>query len=240
MWEPRYVEPDLEPEPGPEPEPQREPEPVRPRRRRSWFVVGRELVETLLLALLIFLAVRSTVQNFKVEGDSMFPSLDNGQYIIVNKLAFAEFDLAKFDWVPFLDIGDSAKHHIFGTPGRGDVVVFRSPTNPDRDFIKRVIGVPGDHIEIRDSTVYVNGNQLSESYTYGRTSCSSSQCAWTVEPGRYFVLGDHRNNSSDSRVFGTIPEGSIIGKALFSYWPVSDMGLAPNHSVSFASPEPSP
>ena len=235
MWEHELDLAGLEPAPGPEPEPRREPEPVRPRRRRHWFVLARELVETLLLALLIFLAVRSAVQNFKVEGESMFPSLENGQYIIVNKLAYAQIDLGKFDWFPFFDPGDNPMHHLFGTPKRGDVVVFRSPTNPDRDFIKRVIGVPGDRVEIRSGVVYVNDEPLVEPYITGNTGCPCGP--WEVEPGKYFVLGDHRNNSSDSRVIGAIPEESIIGKALFSYWPLSEVGLAPNHSVSFASEE---
>ena len=235
MWEYELDLASLEPAPSPELEPQREPEPVRPRRGRRWFVLGRELVETLLLALLIFLAVRSAVQNFKVEGESMLPSLENGQYIIVNKLAYAQIDLDKFDWIPFFDPGDSPVHHLFGTPERGDVIVFESPTNPDRDFIKRVIGVPGDSVEIRSGIVYVNEEPLEESYTTGNTGCPCGP--WVVEPGRYFVLGDHRNNSSDSRVIGTIGEDAIIGKALFSYWPLSEVGLAPNHSVSFASGE---
>jgi signal peptidase I len=233
MWEHELDLAGLEPAPSLEPEPQREPEPARPRRGRRWFVLGRELVETLLLALLIFLAVRSAVQNFKVEGDSMFPSLENGQYIIVNKLAYAQIDLSKFDWIPFFDSGDNPVHHLFGTPERGDVIVFRSPTNPDRDFIKRVIGVSGDTVEIRSGVVYVNDEPLVEPYTTGTTNCPCGP--WEVEAGKYFVLGDHRNNSSDSRVIGAISEESIIGKALFSYWPLSEVGLAPNHSVSFAS-----
>jgi len=235
MWEHELDLAGLEPETGLEPEPQRKPEPAPPRRRRHWPVLIRELVETCLLALLIFLAVRSTVQNFKVEGESMLPSLQNGQYIIVNKLAYAQLDLSKFDWIPFFDPGDNPMHHVLGTPERGDVVVFRSPGNPDRDFIKRVIGVPGDRIEIRNGIVYVNDEPLVESYITGHTGCPCGP--WVVEPGKYFVLGDHRNNSSDSRIFSAIPEESIIGKALFSYWPLSEVGLAPNHSVSFASQE---
>jgi signal peptidase I len=126
-------------------------------------------------------------------------------------------------------------HHLFGTPERGDVIVFRSPNNPDRDFIKRVIGVPGDTVEIRSGAVYVNDEPLAEPYITGHTGCPCGP--FVVAPGTYFVLGDHRNNSSDSRVIGAIPEESIIGKALFSYWPLSEVGLAPNHSVSFASAE---
>jgi signal peptidase I len=235
QWEPRRIEPGLEPEPTFEPPPAPAVEVPRPRRRRRYLTIFREVVETLLLALLIFLAVRSTVQNFKVEGSSMLPSLEDGQYIIVNKLAYAQFDLGIFDFFPFFDAGDHATHHLFGGPKRGDVVVFEAPRYPDRDFIKRIVGVPGDKVEIRDGIVYINDEPVDEPYTQGETGCPCGP--WYIEEGRYFVLGDHRNNSSDSRQFGPIAEGSIIGKTWFSYWPLSDVGLAPNHSVSFASEE---
>jgi len=235
QWEPRQVQPGLEPEPPFEPTPWPPVgAPPPPRRRRRYLTIFREVVETLLLALLIFLAVRSTVQNFKVEGSSMLPSLETGQYIIVNKLAYAQFDLGIFDFLPFFDAGEDSTHHLFGGPKRGDVVVFESPTNPGRDFIKRIIGEPSDKVEIRDGVVYVNDEPLDEPYTKSPTTCPCGP--WDVPERHYFVLGDHRSNSSDSRAssVGMIPEGKIIGKAWFSYWPLSDVGLAPNHSVSFA------
>jgi signal peptidase I len=234
LWEPRQVQPELGPEEPFEPLPPLTLEaPPLPRRRGRYLTIFREVVETLLLALLIFLAVRETVQNFKVEGTSMLPSLQNGQYIIVNKLAYAQFDLGIFDFLPFFDAGDDSTHYLFGTPERGDVVVFESPRNPDRDFIKRVIGVPGDEVEIRSGVVYINGEPLDETYTTGPTTCPCGP--WQVTEDHYFVLGDHRSNSSDSRVIGLITEESIIGKAWLSYWPPSEVGPAPNHSVSFAS-----
>jgi signal peptidase I len=236
QWEPRWIEPGPEPEPTFEPTPTPAVEAAPPRRRGRYLTIFREVVETLLLAVLIFLAVRSTVQNFKVEGSSMLPSLDNGQYIIVNKLAYAQFDLGIFDFLPFFDAGDNSTHHLFGSPKRGDVVVFQSPSYTDRDFIKRIIGVPGDKVQIRDGVVYINDEPLDEPYTEGITNCPCGP--WYIEEGQYFVLGDHRSNSSDSRQFGPIPEEKIIGKTWFSYWPLSDVGLAPNHSVSFASEEP--
>jgi signal peptidase I len=233
QWEPRQIEPGLTPERLFEPPP---PPPVMappPHRRRRYLTIFREVVETLLLALLIFLAVRATVQNFKVEGRSMLPSLENGQYIIVNKLAYAQFDMGLFDFLPFYDAGENSTHHLFGSPERGDVVVFESPKYPERDFIKRIIGVPGDKVEIRSGVVYINDEPIDESYTQGATNCPCGP--WYVEEDHYFVLGDHRSNSSDSRQFGPIEESSIIGKAWFSYWPLSDVGMAPNHPVSFAN-----
>ncbi len=233
QWEPRQIEPGLTPERLFEPP---SPPPVMappPHRRRRYLTIFREVVETLLLALLIFLAVRATVQNFKVEGRSMLPSLDNGQYIIVNKLAYAQFDMGLFDFLPFYDAGENSTHHLFGSPERGDVVVFEAPKYPDRDFIKRIIGVPGDKVEIRSGVVYINDEPINESYTQGATNCPCGP--WYIEEGHYFVLGDHRNNSSDSRQFGPIEESSIIGKTWFSYWPLSDVGMAPNHSLSFAN-----
>jgi len=236
-WPRPPVDPEFEP--WPEAEPLFEPPPgppleaPPPRRRRRYLTIFREVVETLLLALLIFLAVRATVQNFKVEGRSMLPSLENGQYIIVNKLAYAQFDLGLFDFVPFFDAGEDSTHHLFGNPERGDIVVFESPRYPDRDFIKRIIGVPGDKVEIRSGVIYINDEPIDESYTQGATTCPCGP--WQVEESHYFVLGDHRSNSSDSRQFGPITEESIIGKAWFSYWPLSDVGPAPNHSLSFAS-----
>ena len=163
----------------------------------------------------------------------MLPSLDNGQYIIVNKLAYAQFDMGLFDFIPFYDAGEDSTHHLFGGPERGDVVVFQSPRYPERDFIKRIIGEPGDKVEIRSGVVYINDEPIDEPYTQGATTCPCGP--WQVGEDHYFVLGDHRSNSSDSRQFGPIAEESIIGKAWFSYWPLSDVGMAPNHSVSFAS-----
>ncbi|MFQ5880346.1 MAG: signal peptidase I [Dehalococcoidia bacterium] len=207
--------------------------------RRRWRIALREILETLILALLIFLAVRSVVQNFRVEGVSMDPSLENGQYIIVNKLAYARIDLKIFNFLPFFDAGSNSVKHIFGGPGRGDVVVFRSPQDRSTDFIKRIIGQPGDTVEIRDGTVFINGALLEEPYASGRTNCHGGRqrCGpLTLGEGRYYVLGDNRTSSSDSRLWGPVPEGDIIGKAWFSYWPLSQLGLAPNHSVGFATP----
>lgn len=215
------------------------------------FVTVREIAETVLLAMLIFLAVRASFQNFKVEGASMQPSLHNDQYLIVNKLSYAGVDLSIFNFLPLVDAAKDDIFHIWDSPSRGDVIVFHAPQSPGRDFIKRIIGMPGDTIEINSSTgqVAVNGNFLEEDYIQGTTNCNVS-CTWTVPPADseqarsqcgsnacYFVLGDNRQNSSDSRGGWLVPEENIIGKALITYWDNGEVNvdLAPNHSVHFAS-----
>jgi signal peptidase I len=220
-----------------------------PRPERRWLVTFREVAETLLLAALIFLAVRGSFQNFKVEGHSMDPSLADGEYLIVNKLTYAQIDLGFLDFLPFYDAGDDPVHYLWGSPGRGDVIVFRAPTSPDRDFIKRIIGLPGDKVAIDQATgqVSVNGKPLTETYILGTTSCSQS-CEWTVPEANtpesrgalgcgsndcYFVLGDNRQNSSDSRQGWLVPKENIVGKAIITYWNEGSpqIDFAPNHSV---------
>ena len=219
-----------------------------PRPERRWLVTAREVAETLLLALLIFLAVRASFQNFKVEGHSMDPSMADGEYLIVNKLTYAQIDLSLLNFLPFYDSGDEPIHYLWGKPDRGDVIVFRAPTSPDRDFIKRIIGLPGDTVEINETNgeVKVNGTPLSEKYIQGTTGCSSQSCTWTVPQSNtsesqqtcgstdcYFVLGDNRQNSSDSRQGWLVPRENIVGKALITYWNEGSpqIHFAPNHSV---------
>jgi len=195
----------------------------------------REVLETVLLALLIFLAVRTLVQNYRVEGASMEPDLHHGEYLLVNKFIYAKVDLGFLDrLLPFVDLGENSVRHIFRPPRRGDIIVFRYPNDERRTFIKRVIGLPGETVEIRQGTVYINGSPLEESYV--ANSPGISYPATTVLPGNYFVLGDNRSFSSDSRQGWQVPEGKIIGLAWFSYWPPKELGLAPNHSVAARSP----
>jgi signal peptidase I len=221
-----------------------------PSTERKWLITVRELAETLLLAALIFLAVRASFQNFRVEGASMNPSLENGEYLIVNKLSYAEIDLSMFNFLPFFDAGDDPVHHLWGGPSRGDVIVFSAPTSPSRDFIKRVIGEPGDHIHIdeQNSVVEVNGKALTEPYIAGSTRCGTTCEIHVPESGTqaahdtcgsdncYFVMGDNRQNSSDSRQGWMVPEENIVGKTMVTYWEAGgpNIGLAPNHDVSFA------
>jgi len=221
-----------------------------PRPQRRWLVTVREVAETLLLAALIFLAVRASFQNFRVEGHSMDPSLADGEYLIVNKLTYAQLDLGFLDPLPFFDAADDPVHYLWGAPDRGDVIVFRAPLTPNRDFIKRIVGLPGDTVEIQEASggVQVNGQPLTETYIQGTTGCTQT-CTWTVPKAGseeaqqqcgsdrcYFVLGDNRQNSSDSRQGWLVPKENIVGKALITYWHEGSpaINLAPNHSVGIA------
>jgi signal peptidase I len=223
---------------------------VLPRPASRWTVTARELAETLLLALLIFFAVRASFQNFKVEGASMEPSLENGEYVIVNKLSYAQLDSGFLDWLPFVGGDSDGPEYLWGGPERGDVVVFAAPTSTNRDFIKRIIGVPGDEVLINEANgdVSINTVVLFEPYIQGRTGCTSA-CKFDIPLAGsqesfdtcgssecYFVMGDNRQNSSDSRQGWLVPRENIIGKTLITYWNDGgpEISLAPNHSVGEA------
>ncbi|MCL4393516.1 MAG: signal peptidase I, partial [Chloroflexi bacterium] len=122
--------------------------------------------------------------------------------------------------------------YMLHPPERGDVIVFVPPTSSSRDFIKRVIGLPGDHIQILNGRVFVNDQPLQEPYPLNPASYTFGEV--TVPPGQYFVLGDNRNNSSDSHSWGTVPFPQIIGKAWVTYWPPQVMGLVPTYSYAAA------
>ena len=189
-----------------------------------------ELVQTVVLAFLLFMAVRALAQNFRVEGSSMEPGLHNGQYLLVNKAIYYKINLDTLGkYLPFIDGGDDPAHFIIHGPKRGDVVVFKFPQQPSRDFIKRVIGLPGDTVEINSGIVKVNGVTLEEPYIRGHNTFDYATAL--VPPHNYFVLGDNRNNSSDSRNWGFVPEANIIGKAQVSYWPLDDFGGIGNYHV---------
>ena len=184
-----------------------------------------EIVQTVLLTIAIFLAVRSVVQNFRVEGASMDPTLHSGQYLLINKVTYARADgtiLERFvdDATP----NDEA-NFIFGGPQRGDIIVFRSPGQSDKDFIKRVIALPGETVRIANGQVFVNGKRIDEPYVKHRATYDLDQK--TVPPGSYFVLGDNRPNSSDSHLGWFVPANNVIGKAWVSYWPPTYWGVMP-------------
>jgi signal peptidase I len=204
--------------------------PAKPRLGKRIWRLAREAIETLVLALLIFFVVRAALQNFRVEGSSMDPVLHNGQYLIVNKAIYTRINLKTISrFLPFIDPGDDPVRYIFRRPRRGDVVVFRFPGNPERDFIKRIIGEPGDTVEIKDGTVYIDGSPLDEPYITSKPTYTYGPMEVPVD--QYFVLGDNRNNSYDSHVWGFLPEENIIGQAWLSYWPLDSWGLVLNKNL---------
>jgi signal peptidase I len=217
---------------SPAPEYPWEPQPVEEAETQVPSVRGivKELLETAIFILLVFFIVRGVVQNFKIEGQSMEPNLHGNQYILVNKLVYFHFDLnAPLRLLPGRENLPQRVVYPFHMPLRGDVVVFEYPKDPGKDFIKRVIGLPGDTVEIRDGLVYVNGNELDEPYITAATVCQPSRpCAngpVVVPPNTVFVMGDNRTNSSDSRDWDALPLRYVIGQAWVSYWPQESWGV---------------
>ncbi len=191
--------------------------------------LAREIIETALLVVLVFLAVRASLQNYLVEGYSMLPNLDDSQHVLVNKLAYAEIDMDRLtDFIPFVDAEEGDVQQVFGGPQRGDIIVFESPSGVGNDLIKRVIGLPGEQVEIAQGRVYINGRLLHEPYI--REAWSDDHAAVVVPERHYYVLGDNRSSSQDSRTVyvGMVPRELIVGKALLRYWPFGDFGLPPN------------
>jgi signal peptidase I len=185
-----------------------------------------ELLQTIVLTLAIFLGVRSVVQNFRVEGASMEPTLETGQYLLISKVSYFHVEGTPVDrFLPTSHQGST--DYLFSGPQRGDIVVFKAPTQPDKDFIKRVIGLPGDTVLVKNGTVYVNGQALNELYIHYPATYTYPFDGQPKEipDGYYFVLGDNRPNSSDSHLGWNVPVDNLVGRAWISYWPPTDWGL---------------
>lgn len=170
--------------------------------------VLREILETALLALIVFLILNTLTGRFQVRGSSMQPTLQDGQYLVVSKVAY---------WLR--------------PPSRGDVIVFQPPNGLLDDYIKRIVGLPGEQIRIQEGEVLVDGVPLEEPYVISQGGYSGS---WKLGGDEYFVLGDNRGNSSDSHMWGTLPQENIIGKAWLCYWPPEAWDIVDHH----AFPEP--
>lgn len=189
-----------------------------------------EVAETLVLALFIFLAVRAVVLNFRVDGLSMEPTLDSGQMLLVNRQVYFHFDVNDVvNVLPFVEREGEDIVYPLHPPQRGDIIVFDPPIGQSgKPYIKRVIGLPGEHLAIHDGSVYINGERLEEDYL-GATATSwpgrQPDYETVVPEGNIFVLGDNRNNSTDSRSFGPVSVDAIIGKAWVSYWPQEHLGI---------------
>ncbi len=172
-----------------------------------------DFLETIVVALSIFVIVYLFLfQPHEIKGISMEPNFHDGEYILTDKISYR-----------------------FQKPARGQVIIFKSPGNPDIDYVKRIIGLPGDTVKVEEGYVYVNGQQLPETYLQDKTTILgngflSEGQEITVPENHLFVFGDNRPHSSDSREFGPIDEKSIIGKAYLRYWPFTRLGLIPKQN----------
>ena len=184
--------------------------------------VGREVIEAVLLAVMVFMLLQTTVRNFKVDGSSMDPTLVNGQYLLVNRLVYLRIEMDRFSSiVPFWQAEEDSVRYAIHPPERGEVIVFEFPdvipSNPKRDFVKRVIGLPGETIEVKDGVPFVDGVVLEEPYL--TTKDRSNGRKVELGAGEYYVIGDNRAHSNDSRRWGAVPEENLRGKVWMIYWP---------------------
>ena len=175
----------------------------------------REILETVILTLLIFFAIHFSIQPYIVDGPSMQPGLHTGDLVMVNLLSYD-----------------------FGSPQRGDVIVFHPPDDPSQQYVKRIIGIPGDTVTVTLTAVYVDNVKLNEPYIYplapGQNESTGVVPSLHLSPGQYFVLGDNRDNSADSRYFGPIERNSIIGKVELVAWPLNAVEWMRSYSSVFA------
>jgi signal peptidase I len=209
------------------PENETQPAPETAPARQEWKQILREILETVGLAVILFLVINIISARVRVEGYSMLPTLNDGEYVLISRLAYR-----------------------FGNYQRGDIIVFRPPMYPDasfwqrlfalpdfddkyEDYIKRIIGLPGDKVRIANGTVYINEVPLIEPYIAAPPDYSNE---WTVPESQLFVLGDNRNNSADSHAWGFLPEGDVLGKALVVYWPFADFMIIQSHQTVLAAP----
>lgn len=168
-----------------------------------------DVLEALVLAVILYVGINAVSVRTRVDGLSMEPSLHDGAYVLVNKLSY----------------------RLEG-PAYGDVIVFYYPRDPEQEYIKRVIGMPGDQVNVVEGKVYVNDRLLEEPYIAAVPEYSGS---WAVPEGSLFVFGDNRNNSSDSHSWGPLPISYVIGKAILVYWPPGDLGWV-EHVKASAEP----
>jgi signal peptidase I len=195
---------------------------VRPGRARNLRRFGLEVLQTAVLVATLFFGVRVVLQNFRVEGPSMQPTVTTGEFLWVNKAAYLRWN----------------GEYVLGGPSRGDIAVLRSPDpGEDVDLIKRIIGMPGDRLRIVHGEVFVNGLALDEPYIrfHANYSYPNDALEVTVPANQYFVLGDNRANSRDSHFGWFVPADHLVGRAWLSYWPPADWRLTPG--AAYASKE---
>ncbi|NQT47468.1 MAG: signal peptidase I [Chloroflexi bacterium] len=179
---------------------------------KGFLASKRPIIIVLLIFLAVYGAMHFSLQSFKVEGLSMQPSFHNEEYLVIDKLSYR-----------------------FGSPGRGHVIVFHNPVSADSPpLIKRIVGLPGETVDIRDGYVYINGQLLKEEPQFGPVP-HPGNCPMKIPENHYFVLGDNRTNSTGSHIFGPVPEENIVGRVWLSYWPASEWGLSPRYSATLES-----
>ena len=176
----------------------------------------------------VFLVLQFTIQNFRVDGSSMHPTLVDTQHLIASKVAYLRVHPTALLGMFSIRKAEDRDTSLFTSPppAYGEVVAFAYPVDPSQDLVKRVIGLPGDVIEIQEGYVVRNGQRLPETYVFNRDRRTISEV--TVPSDSYYVLGDNRRRSTDSRDWGFVPGGHIIGRVWFSYWP--------SHRVEFIHP----
>ena len=175
-----------------QPEPQLQPDAEKDQTGNLKRIV-LDILETLILAVVLYFGINAVSVRVRVDGFSMNPTLQDGEYILVNRLAYK-----------------------IGNPVRGDIVVFSFPMDPRQDLIKRVIGLPGESISVQDGKVMINGLPLEEPYIAAPPIYNGT---WEVPEGQLFVLGDNRNESKDSHEWGLLPMENVVGRAILIYWP---------------------
>jgi signal peptidase I len=176
----------------------------------SWKQFALDLIETLLLAVVLYLGINFISARVRVDGFSMNPTLQDGEYVLVSKVSYR-----------------------LSEPQHGDIIVFKFPGQPVQDLIKRIIGLPGDIVEVKNRQVFVNGQALDEPYIAAEPTYEG---IWKVPAGQLFVLGDNRNDSSDSHSWGLLPEGNVIGKAILIYWPPPEWNMINHANLVVAAP----
>ena len=179
----------------------------------------REIIETILLAVLVFVCLHLSVQNYQVEGSSMFPTLEQGDCVLANKLVYSRINVEKYQrYLPNVSFLKDDLIFPFHPPEVGEVIVFQYPQDPDRHFVKRVLGTPGDIVQIMKGEVYLNHTVVPEPYV-DRNEFTTDWGPYKIAEEQYFVLGDNRPSSNDSRAWGTISFDHIVGRYWFRYWP---------------------
>ena len=178
--------------------------------KTNWRQFALDLIETLFLAVALYLGINAISARVRVDGFSMNPTLQDGEYVLVSKVTYR-----------------------LGQPQHGDIIVFKYPGEPPQDLIKRIIGLPGDSVQVNGSNVYVNGQPLAEPYI---AAAPMYQGQWQVPEGFLFVLGDNRNDSSDSHSWGLLPRENVIGKALLIYWPPPEWNIISHYEIAVAPP----